>query len=27
VGQIAPDKVEKSLRLFGKNVIPRFKEN
>ena len=27
VGQIAPDKVEKSLRLFGEKVMPGFKES
>jgi alkanesulfonate monooxygenase SsuD/methylene tetrahydromethanopterin reductase-like flavin-dependent oxidoreductase (luciferase family) len=26
VGQIQPDKVEKSLRLFGEKVIPKFKD-
>ena len=27
VGQIEPDKVERSLRMFGAKVMPRFKEN
>jgi len=27
VGQIAPDKVDRSLRLFGEKVMPGFKEH